>query len=227
MPIDVSLITESDIPGAITCIQRAFEHDPYHAWAFDDSKFNADRNAISLGLRCRWGMKHALFYVAKDTASSEPDKVLGIACWLPPRKATDTQTWAEWAGDWWLWLQQGFLNMRYGHGGLITERYWIWKAAQAKAQKELWTAPEGYYFMNIVTVLPETQGKGVGKLLVNKVTDIADKEGLKCYLESSRNVPNTAIYNRLGFHLVKEMVLDDNGDKITLFCMMREPKQLQ
>ena len=116
------------------------------------------------------------------------------------------------------------MNLRYGRGGLIAKRYWIWKATQAKAQKELWTDEKGYYFCNIVTVVPEAQGQGIGKLLFKDVTDIADKEGRMCYLESSRAEPNMAIYERMGFKLAKEMVCDDEGDSIKLYCMTREPK---
>lgn len=105
------------------------------------------------------------------------------------------------------------------------KRYYIWKATQAEAQKELWVDEKGYYFCNIVTVLPESQGKGVGKTLFKSVTDIADREGRKCYLESSRAEPNMTIYERMGFALEKEMVCDDDGDGITLYCMMRAPQK--
>jgi GNAT superfamily N-acetyltransferase len=117
------------------------------------------------------------------------------------------------------------MNTYYGRGGLNVKRYWLWKEAQAEAQSELWTDPEGYYFCNIVTVLPEAQGQGVGRALMEEVLALADKEHRKCYLESSRKEPNVGIYERFGFKLVKEMVCDDNGDAIPLFCMIREPKE--
>lgn len=101
------------------------------------------------------------------------------------------------------------MNMWYGRGGLNVKRYYIWKAAQAEAQGELWDDEKGYYFCNIVTVLPEAQGKGIGKMLFDKVSKQADLEGRKCYLESSRAEPNMEIYKRMGFELVKEMVCDD------------------
>jgi GNAT superfamily N-acetyltransferase len=223
MPIQITPITEQDIPGAITCIQRAFEDDPYNHWVFDKKKFSYKRNSVSLGIRCRWGMKHAIFTVAKDSEDTS-NKVIGVACWLRPRDPTAPQTWSEWAGDWWLWLSQVRMNAFHGRGGLNVKRYYIWKKTQAEAQDELWRDPNGYYFCNIVTVLPEAQGKGVGKLLFKDVTDVADREGRKCYLESSRAEPNMAIYERMGFELKKEMVCDDNGDAITLYCMTREPK---
>ena len=116
------------------------------------------------------------------------------------------------------------MNLTLGRGGLNTKRYYIWKASQATAQQALWKDPQGYYFCNIVTVLPSAQGKGIGKLLFKHVTDQADLEGRKCYLESSRAEPNMAIYERMVFKLAKEMVCDDEGDAITLFCMMRDPQ---
>ncbi|KAJ0269879.1 hypothetical protein COL940_012094 [Colletotrichum noveboracense] len=104
-----------------------------------------------------------------------------------------------------------------------SKRYYIWKEAQAKAQKELWTDPRGYYFLNIMVVLPEAQGKGVGAKMMKMVTDHADAEDMKCYLESSKDVPNMAIYGRWGFKFQKEMICDDDGDSIRLFTMIREP----
>lgn len=210
MPITITSLTESDIPGAVKCIQDAFAQDPYNHWVFSDrANFSLQRNSVSLGIRCRWGIAHALFHVAKDPASSEPDKVLGVACWLPPKSPSTPQTWSEWMGDWWLWFEQVKMNMRYGRGGLSVKRYYIWKAAQAEAQGELWDDEKGYYFCNIVTVLPEAQGSGIGKMLFEKVSKQADSEGRKCYLESSRAEPNMEIYKRMGFKLVKEMVCDD------------------
>lgn len=117
--------------------------------------------------------------------------------------------------------------LTHGRGGLSTHRYYIWKSAQTSAQSTLWTDPQGYYFCNIVTVLPSAQGLGIGKKLFKHVTDQADNEGKRCYLESSRAEPNMKIYEKMGFELKKEMVCDDDGDAITLYCMMREPQKLR
>ncbi|KAK1061908.1 hypothetical protein LTR12_015838 [Friedmanniomyces endolithicus] len=225
MPINISPLTPPDIPGATTCIQRAFATDPYNNWVFDKPTFSYPRNSASLALRCNWGIQHALFHVAKDPSSSSfPDKVLGVACWLPPREAGAKGTWGEWAGEWWLWLAQVKMNLWYGRGGLNVKRYYVWKAQQAEAQAQLWDDPKGYYFCNIVTVLPEAQGQGIGKALFEHVTRRADAEGRKCYLESSRAEPNMVIYEKMGFRLVKEMVCEEGGEAITLYCMMREPR---
>lgn len=104
-------------------------------------------------------------------------------------------------------------NVRYlGRGGLRTNRYWIWKERQAEAQAAIWDDPRGYYFCNIVAVSPTAQGKGIGRLMFEAITERADREGIKCYLESSKSVPNVAIYERMGFHMSKEMECRDGKD---------------
>lgn len=55
----------------------------------------------------------------------------------------------------------------------------------------------------------------------------ADKEGIWCYLESSRRLPNVPIYEKFGFKLAKEMECrDGEGDEnmVKLYCMLREPR---
>ncbi|TIA75228.1 hypothetical protein D6C83_00338 [Aureobasidium pullulans] len=223
MPVEITRMVENDIDGAVDCIQKAFAEDPYFAWVFPKD-FSPARNRVSLGIRCRWGFEHALFYVAKDPSSSTPSRILGVACWLAPTDPSTPQSWKSWFGDWSLWFNQLWMNSVYGRGGLSTTRYYIWKAAQSDAQRQLWIDDRGYYFCNIVTVLPEAQGMGIGKELFGVVMRQADVEGRKCYLESSRAEPNMAIYRKMGFELAKEMKCDDQGDAITLYCMMRDPR---
>lgn len=70
------------------------------------------------------------------------------------------------------------------------QRYYIWKEAQAKVQSSVLDDPRGYIFLSIMVVLPKARGKGVGRLMTKAVTDQADAENIKCYRESSRDVPN-------------------------------------
>lgn len=164
-----------------------------------------------------------MFYVAKEVNEDDEaggvaaSPVLGVSCWLAPRPASsqrEQDTWSSWFQDWLLSFRQLLTNLRhFGHGGLITKRYWIWKARQSEAQTELWTDQErGYYFCNIVTVRPDAQGKGIGRKLFEAVIDRADHEGVKCYLESSKNEPNVQIYEKMGFRMVKTLECEDEGD---------------
>jgi hypothetical protein len=91
-----------------------FQLDHLLTW----SKLNLNRNRVSLGIRCRWGMRNALFLVAKDSSAEERDRVLGVAMWLPPRPLQLKETWGEWFESWRVWAQQVGMNLWYGRGGL-------------------------------------------------------------------------------------------------------------
>ncbi|KAJ5551224.1 Acyl-CoA N-acyltransferase [Penicillium sp. DV-2018c] len=228
MAIQVVPLTEADIPGAIEVIQQAFADDPYFKWVFDESKFNKQRNSDSLRARCIWGIKNALFHVAKEE-TQDPDTttptILGVSCWLAPHPPAQPETWSSWFQSWTLSFNQMLNNIRYlGRGGLRTDRYWIWKERQAEAQAAIWDDPRGYYFCNIVAVSPGAQGRGVGRLLFEAVTKRADEEGVGCYLESSKSVPNVAIYEKMGFRMRKEMECRDGEDACMLYCMVRDPR---
>ncbi|KAJ5682353.1 hypothetical protein N7462_005518 [Penicillium macrosclerotiorum] len=228
MAIEILPLTEADIPSVIQVIQQAFADDPYFKWVFDASTFSQERNYSSLAARCRWGINNALFQVAKETSSSSsssPTPILGVSCWLAPHPPSQPESWYSWFQSWVLTFNQIATNIRYrGRGGLRTNRYWIWKAQQQAAQAQIWDDPRGYYFCNIVAVSPEAQGKGVGRMLFEAVTNRADAEGMKCYLESSKKVPNVGIYERMGFEMRREMECKDGDDAIMLYCMVRNPK---
>lgn len=59
-------------------------------------------------------------------------------------------------------------------------------------------------------------------MLFEAVTKRADREGVKCYLESSKNVPNVMIYERMGFEMKMEMECRDGEDACMVcfaFCV--------
>ncbi|PGH14479.1 hypothetical protein AJ80_05924 [Polytolypa hystricis UAMH7299] len=260
MSLEISLLTEQDIPGAVECIQRAFEGDPYFLWVFDDqAKFSKKRNVASLHARCQWGINNALFYVAKQpipapeeddndedmavtedqsknqdqqktkkrAVSSSSSRVVGVSMWLPPHPASELESWHSYFQSWILSFRQMLCNIRFlGRGGLNLKRYWIWKECQERAQREVWTDPRGYYFCNVLAVLPGCQGKGIGRKLMDVVMRQADVEDAKCYLESSKGVPNVEIYGRMGFKTMSEMDCADGDVVCRLYCMVREPKLL-
>ena len=73
-----------------------------------------------------------------------------------------------------------------------------------------------------MAVSPEYRRQGIGKRLVQVVTDQADAESMPCYLESSKAVPNIQIYERLGFKLATKLECHDASQKCILYCMVRE-----
>jgi GNAT superfamily N-acetyltransferase len=80
---------------------------------------------------------------------------------------------------------------------------------------------EPHWYLATLGTAVEQQGKGIGGALMAPVLTHCDREGLPCYLESSkeRNVP---FYRRHGFEVVKEVHLP--GDGPSLWTMWREPR---
>lgn len=239
MAIEIVPLTKADIPAAVECVQNAFSDDPFFRWAFNDpSKFNIQRNAASLAAHFQYGLScDCPISVAKVTCSPArgqkvdrevellPGSIVGISLWYSPQAADTSLTWSAWAQEWLLSFRQLMNNIRFlGRGGLNVPRYRIWKQVQQDAHNTLWTDPRGYYFCNMVAVSSEARGMGVGKRLMENVMEKADREGMPCYLESSKGQPNITIYQRMGFELIKEIECAEGGDVCKLYCMIRQPK---
>lgn len=160
-------------------------------------------------------------YIAKAVSPALDDKspsptpsVVGVSWWYAPQPTASPLPWSTWAQDWLLSMRQLLYNIRFGgRGGLNLPRYQLWKAMQRETHDSVWTDPRGYYFCNVLAVSGCMRGLGVGKKLVQVVTDRADREGVKCYLESSKGMPNLVIYEKLGFELVKEIECVEGGDR--------------
>jgi len=68
-----------------------------------------------------------------------------------------------------------------------------------------------------IGVLPESQGKGYAKELINFMIDKMKTSNAILYLETS-NTMNIGIYNKVGFHVFQTINMEGH----TLFCMKRQ-----
>ncbi|KAE8354543.1 acyl-CoA N-acyltransferase [Aspergillus coremiiformis] len=226
MAVQIVPMIKQDIPEAVECVQTAFADDPYFHWAFDSSAYNIDRNAASLAAHFQYGLNcNSPIYVAKVPLSDKhPSSIVGVCWWFGPQPPSKPTPWSIWAQDWLLSIRQFLLNVRFGgRGGLNLYRYHLWKTLQRETHDVVWTDPRGYYFCNVLAVSSAMRGMGVGKKLVEVVTRQADRDGIPCYLESSKGFPNLIIYEKMGFELVTEIDCVDGQDACQLYCMVRKP----
>jgi ribosomal protein S18 acetylase RimI-like enzyme len=68
----------------------------------------------------------------------------------------------------------------------------------------------------LIGVLPENQGKGYAKQLINKMIEESERTKIPLYLETA-NINNVTIYKRLGFDVFTQIKINDH----TLFCLNR------
>ncbi|MDX1580270.1 MAG: GNAT family N-acetyltransferase, partial [Alphaproteobacteria bacterium] len=79
---------------------------------------------------------------------------------------------------------------------------------------------EAHYYLFAIGVRTGFQGRGIGKALMKPVLEQADKEGMPCYLESSKE-SNIPVYRAVGFELSGE--IRPAPDAPVLYPMWREP----
>ena len=67
-----------------------------------------------------------------------------------------------------------------------------------------------HYYIMTVGVLPERQGRGVGKKLMTKALEIVDAHTMPCYLET-QNKNNVPMYQKFGFEVVSDKGIPKGG----------------
>jgi ribosomal protein S18 acetylase RimI-like enzyme len=79
---------------------------------------------------------------------------------------------------------------------------------------------EPHYYLSIVAVAPEHQGRGIGSALIRPILERCDRDGVPAYLEATTE-RNRALYERHGFRVSEEVRWPDDGPP--LWLMWREP----
>jgi GNAT superfamily N-acetyltransferase len=77
-----------------------------------------------------------------------------------------------------------------------------------------------HWYVNLLGVRPEMQGKGLSRVVLGPVFDAADRDCVPVYLETAAEA-NVAIYRRLGFELMGESEL---AGGVPNWEMRRDPK---
>ncbi|MFC1846523.1 GNAT family N-acetyltransferase [Chloroflexota bacterium] len=85
-------------------------------------------------------------------------------------------------------------------------------------------APYKHWYLAVLAVDPQHQGKGYASKLLNEMFSIIDKESLPCYLETEGE-KNVSMYRHFGFEVIDEFVVPNTNDK--LVAMLRQPKTVE
>lgn len=78
-----------------------------------------------------------------------------------------------------------------------------------------------HYYLAVLGVSPDAQGRGLGSTVLRPMLDRCDAEGVPAYLESSKE-RNVGFYERHGFRVTGETTLPRGGPR--MWFMWREPR---
>ena len=132
----------------------------------------------------------------------------GLAVWLPSNKATMSLPRV---------VRSGGLGILATVGMGILRRFEALGGQLQRRHRHL--MPRSHWYLSVVGVDPELQGKGYGGSLLRAKLSHLDEEQLPCYLETY-NEQNVAIFRRYGFRILEKFTVEPLG--IEQWAMARE-----
>jgi GNAT superfamily N-acetyltransferase len=196
----VRLASPADRPALVSSLAAAFRDDPVLEWFQPD---DAERHARLPGL---FGFMGENVWFRQELTHTT-DGCVGGALWMRP-------------GEWkvslldQLRLTPGFVRTI----GLrrLPRALRGFNFLEAKHPED-----PPHYYLAVLGVAPEWQGKGLGTALMQPVLDQCDREGAKAFLEAT-TPRSRACYERAGFETTAELSFPADGP--TIWQMWREPR---
>lgn len=198
----VEVMSPDLLDRAVNTLARAFDADPMFQWIFPDPQKRARSLRLLNRVPLRFGLRYGRVTHYHDG--------MAVAIWIPPGRAVSLGGM----------VRSGMLGvpLRIGLGpfGQFAGANDVMGKIHAKH------VPDPHWYLLIVGVDPELQGRGVGSALVQEGLSRADDSKATCYLETSeaRNVP---FYERYGFTVLEQASLGAGGPPA--WAMRREPRQ--
>ncbi len=191
--IEIRSATSDEIDETIGCVVAAFLTDPICRFAWPAPHQHLD--AMPLGTRAFAGasFEHGAAHVAADFC--------GAALWLPPGVHPDVAT-----------LEKVFTE--------TAEPRHLADLLGTFEKMDKWHPEERHWYLPLIGVEPNAQGRGLGGALMRHATARFDEEQVLAYLESS-NPRNISLYERHGFEVMGEIQVGA-GPLVT--PMLRRPR---
>jgi GNAT superfamily N-acetyltransferase len=195
-------LEKKHVKAASLMLARAFREDPIEKYAFPELGGEDPRMPYAFELMIRIGLKYGY-------ALTTSPRLEGAAVWARI-KTPEYPLWRM--------LLAGAMLPAMRMGREAGRRMQVFSSGLETKHREI--IGDTHWYLQLLGVDPEHQGKGyAGRLLRERLTRI-DEEGLACYLETelAKNVP---LYEHFGFRTVEEYPVP--GTPLRMWLMLRKP----
>ena len=203
--MDIVSLKPSDFAIAADCLAAAFAQDPLISHFLPEAH---DAQRVALGKMSQSMLNLAQPYDHIYTTANQPQ---GVAIWQPPETSEAPRT------ELWNLLTSGRLEaLLYGRWDRIIDAVWLTSIFEEEHKKLM---PEPHWYLMMLGVSPNCQGQGIGGKLIQPVLDLADRDNLPCYLETSTS-GGVRFYKRHGFETLHQDFFGGNP----YWAMRRSPQ---
>ena len=195
---DRRLVIEADVTDLGNVLGSAFANNPATSWTFRDDSTREGKLQRSFTdyLRHIWLPRGECWTT---------DALDGAALWLPPGR----------------WEIPVGVQLRLAPKVLATARLEVVRLMRFLNLVEQRHPHEPHWYLAMLGVDPDRQGRGFGSHLMQPVLERCDENGDAAYLETDTE-RNVQLYERHGFKVTEEFPLPGGGPPIWL--MWREPR---
>lgn len=192
----------SDLDALIEVLAEAYDKDLLMNWIVfqDEKRIQRMRKYFEVSLK-NYSMKYDHVFTTEE--------LNGVVIWYPPEPRN-------------CWKVSTFKHLSLTHKWISIAG--IRKFPTLFVVDEMVTKHhlrEPHYYLSVIGVHPEHQGKGVASHLIRKVLHMCNERGFPAFLETATE-RNLGYYGQLGFTVIEEYELPQNGPKV--WTMIYEPK---
>ena len=186
-------LEKKHIKPASLMLVRAFKDDPFNTYAFPDLEERVKKMPCAYQFLLRYYISYGRCYITSP-------ELEGVAVWIHSDNL---------GASFWRMIISGSIWPALKMGMGTSRRMQVLTDYIEKKHRQL--VPGKHWYLFLIGVDPEYQGKGYASKLLNGMLSEIDKEGLPCYLETEVK-KNAPIYRHFGFEVIDEGWPPDNFD---------------
>ena len=175
---------------ATTTLTRAFAEEPMFKWVIPDPQRRARALEVMNSGPLRYGLRYG------HAMQSHGGRA--VAAWLPPGVSFTA----------FRLIRCGIFGVQFRVGTHASRQFA--RANQILRKIRAAHMPEPHWYLMVVGVDPDLQGRGLGTALVKDGLGRADQDNAPCYLDTAEE-RNLTFYERLGFKVVETTTLGRGG----------------